>query len=309
MAVLELAGVRKTYGGVHALDGVDLRIESGELVALLGPNGAGKTTAFELLLGLTRPTGGRVRVLDGEPGSRRVVPRVGAMLQGAGLPESVKVRELVRLIGRAYPRSRQVDEVLARVGLWDRRDRVVTDLSGGERQRLLLATAIIGAPDVLLLDEPTAAMDVAAKRAFWDEARAAVADGTTLLFATHDLAEADTVAERIVVLSEGRMLADSTPAELKRRVRGKVARFVTDVPVPSLAALPGGGPVEHEPGAGHNMPPGQRRVRVHTAAPEQLVAALVGRGHPVGDLTVADADLEDAFIDLTRTRPLEGALS
>jgi ABC-2 type transport system ATP-binding protein len=309
MSVLELAGVRKTYGGVHALDGVDVRIDAGELVALLGPNGAGKTTAFELLLGLTHPTAGRVRVLDDEPGSRHVVHRVGAMLQGAGLPDSVKVRELVRLIGRAYPRSRPVDEVLERVGLSGRRDRVVTDLSGGERQRLLLATAIIGAPDVLLLDEPTAAMDVAARRRFWDEARAAVADGTTMLFATHDLAEADAVAERIVVLSDGRVLADTTPAELKRRVHGKVAQFVTDVPVPVLAALPGGGPVETKAAGGHDMPPGQRRIRVHTAAPEQLVAALIDRGHPVGDLTVADADLEEAFVHLTSTEPLEGALS
>lgn len=307
MTVLELVNVRKSYGRVHALDGVDLRLAAGELVALLGPNGAGKTTAFELLLGLLRPTEGTVRVLGGVPGSRAVVSRVGAMLQGAGLPESVKVRELVRLIGRAYPRSRQVEETLDRVGLTERGERLVTDLSGGERQRLLLAIAIIGAPDVLLLDEPTAAMDVAARRAFWDEARSAVVDGTAVLFATHDLAEADAVAERVIVLDKGRVLADTTPGELKRRMHGKVVRFVTDVPAPTLAALPGGGPVEQEI-AGRDAPADHRPVRVHTGTPERLVAALVEHEHPIGDLTVTDADLEDAFVHLTATTPrLEGA--
>lgn len=248
MSVLELTDVGKTYGSVRALEGVSLRIERGELVALLGPNGAGKTTAFELLLGLAHPTTGRVRVLGGEPGRQTVAGRLGAMLQGGGLPDSMTVRELVRLIGRGYPRSWPVDTVLGRVGLSDRRDRTVTSLSGGERQRLLLAAAIVGAPDVLLVDEPTAGMDVASRRAFWAEARKAVDDGSTLLFATHDMAEADAVAERVVVLRAGRVLADATPAELKQLVRGKVARFGTD---------------------------------------------------RVGDITVTDADLEDAFLHLT----------
>jgi ABC-2 type transport system ATP-binding protein len=295
MTALEFDSVHKTYGNVQALDGIDLRIEPGELVALLGPNGAGKTTAFELLLGLSRPSAGRVRVLGARPGGREIVGRLGAMLQGAGLPESVTVRELVRLIGRSYPRSRPVDVVLDRVGLSNRRDRRVTDLSGGERQRLLLAAAIVGAPEVLLLDEPTAAMDVAAKRSFWNEARASVADGTTILFATHDLSEADENAERVVVLRGGRVLADATPAELKRLVHGKVAQFVTDVPTSVLAALPGGGPVE----AGSSDVDQPRRVRVHTAAPERLVAALMASRRLVGDLTVLDADLEDAFVHLT----------
>jgi ABC-2 type transport system ATP-binding protein len=303
MTVIELAEVTKTYGSVGALDRVDLRIESGELVALLGPNGAGKTTTFELLLGLIQPTTGRVQVFDGEPGSRDVMVRLGAMLQGAGLPESITVAELVRLIGRSYPRAYPVEAVLDRVGLTDRRDRTVTDLSGGERQRLLLATAIVGAPDVLLLDEPTAGMDVAAKRAFWAEARGAVADGTTLLFATHDLAEADAVAERVVVLRGGRVLADATPAELKQQAHGKVARFVTDAAVATLSALPGGGPVEVESTTGSAASPSRRRVRVHTTAPEELVAALVAGGHRVDDFTATDAGLEDAFVHLTSADP------
>lgn len=294
MTALDLQGVSKVYGKVRAIDGVDLEIESGELVALLGSNGAGKTTAFELLLGLVRPTTGRVSVLGGTPGSKAVTGRLGAMLQGAGLPDSVTVRELVRLIGRSYPRSRPVDSVLDRVGLSRLRDRTVTALSGGERQRLLLATAIVGAPDVLLLDEPTAAMDVEAKRAFWAETRDAVADGTTLLFATHDLAEADAVAERIVILRAGQVIADTTPTALKRLIRDKVARFVTDAPTAVIAALPGGGPVEVE---ASDVP----HVRVHTTAPEELVAALIAGGYRLTDFTVTDADLEDAFVHLTNS--------
>jgi ABC-2 type transport system ATP-binding protein len=216
MTVLEMRSVRKEFGGVVALTGVDLRVERGQIVALLGPNGAGKSTAFELLLGLIRPTGGQVTVL-GQPPGGPVRRRVGAMLQTAGLPEQVTVRELVRLIGRSYPAALPTDDVLRRAGLASRAGRMVTDLSGGERQRLQLAMAIVGAPEVLLLDEPTAAMDVASRRAFWDQARASVRDGATILFATHDLAEAATVADRILVVHHGRVIAEGTPDELTDR--------------------------------------------------------------------------------------------
>ncbi|WP_193312978.1 ABC transporter ATP-binding protein [Georgenia subflava] len=212
MTVLEMRGVRKSYPGVEALDGLDLAVERGEIVAVLGPNGAGKSTAFELLLGLVRPTAGTVEVLGHAPG--RVRGRVGAMLQSAGLPEQVTVRELVRLVGRSYPQALEVDDVLARTSLTKRAARTVTNLSGGERQRLLLALALVGAPEVLLLDEPTAAMDVASRRSFWDQARASVEDGATVLFATHDLAEAAAVADRVLVVSAGRLVADTTADEL-----------------------------------------------------------------------------------------------
>ena len=207
MTVLEMRGVRKEYGEVTALDGMDLAVEQGEIVAVLGPNGAGKTTTFELLLGLIRPTTGSVRVLGEEPGPR-VRGRIGAMLQSAGLPEQVTVRELVRLIGRSYPQMLDVDDVLASTGLTKRARRAVTTLSGGERQRVLLALALVGAPQLLLLDEPTAAMDVAAKRTFWEQARAL--DDATIVFATHDLAEAAAVADRVLVVSQGRLVADTT---------------------------------------------------------------------------------------------------
>ncbi len=211
MTVLEMRDVRKEYGEVTALDGMDLAVEQGEIVAVLGPNGAGKTTTFELLLGLIRPTTGSVRVLGEEPGPR-VRGRIGAMLQSAGLPEQVTVRELVRLIGRSYPQMLDVDDVLASTGLTKRARRAVTTLSGGERQRVLLALALVGAPQLLLLDEPTAAMDVAAKRTFWEQARGL--DGATVVFATHDLAEAAAVADRVLVVAQGRLVADTTADDL-----------------------------------------------------------------------------------------------
>jgi ABC-2 type transport system ATP-binding protein len=212
MTVIEMSGVTKEYGPVHALDGVDLRVERGEIVALLGPNGAGKTTTFELLLDLARPTRGAVTVLGGPPPAAR--GRIGAMLQSAGLPEQVTVRELVRLVGRSFPRAVPTDEMLERVNLAGRAGRTVTTLSGGERQRLLLALALVGEPELLLLDEPTAAMDVVSRRSFWAQARTAVGHGATILFATHDMTEAETVADRILVIARGRLLADGTPAEL-----------------------------------------------------------------------------------------------
>lgn len=213
MPVLEMRSVDKMYGGVAALDDIDLEVERGQIVALLGPNGAGKSTAFELLLGLIQPADGEVRVLGQKPGGS-VRKRVGAMLQKPGLPEHVTVRELVRLIGRSYPASVPVDDVLRRTALSSLSSRIVTELSGGEQQRLQLALALVGDPEVLLLDEPTAALDVASRRAFWNLARTSVDGGATILFATHDLAEAAAVADRIVVVHEGRIIANGTPNEL-----------------------------------------------------------------------------------------------
>ncbi|HIZ38029.1 MAG TPA: ABC transporter ATP-binding protein [Candidatus Ruania gallistercoris] len=213
MSAVSMQGVHKHYGRVRALSGIDLDVAAGEIVALLGPNGAGKSTAFELLLDLVRPTTGTVRVL-GEPPGSRVRRRIGAMLQSAGLPEQVTAAELVRLVGRSYPAPLSVDDVLARAALTSRANRIVARMSGGERQRLLLAMALVGAPELLLLDEPTSAMDVAARRRFWRQAQDSVHAGATILFATHDLTEAADVADRVVVIHQGRVLADTTGDEL-----------------------------------------------------------------------------------------------
>lgn len=305
-----MTSVHKHYNAVHALDGLDLHVAKGEVVALLGPNGAGKTTAFELLLGLTRPSSGEVRVLGGTPGGS-ARNRVGVMLQGAGLPELVTVAEVVRLIGRSYPAQFTVADTLARVGLTDRADRTVTNLSGGERQRLLLALAIVAEPEVLLLDEPTSAMDVESRHAFWDHARTSIADGATMLFATHDLAEADAVADRVIVIQDGRMVADAPPEELKRMVAATVVGVTTDASVETVEKLPGAERVQIDRSVGHTTPPGMRRLLVDVAHAEDVVVPLVQQGYEIADLRIDDTDLEAAFVHLTRkdVPTLEGLIA
>jgi ABC-2 type transport system ATP-binding protein len=297
MTVVSFDAVGKSYGDVHALRDVTFEIQPGELVAVLGPNGAGKTTAFEVLLGLGRPSTGQVRVYGRAPGSRAVVGRVGAMLQNAGLQETVTVRDVVGLIAAAHSRSLHVDEVLERTGMTRRADRTVSDLSGGERQRLLLAMAIIGQPDLLVLDEPTAAMDVAARRTFWDEAKASVGSGTTMMFATHNLAEADEVADRVIVLKDGEIVADATPGDLKQQVHGKVTEFVTNLTPGRVEALLSAGTVELVTSENEGW-----HVRVHSNRPAEAIAALISHGGRVDNLVVRDADLEDAFIELMGAR-------
>ncbi len=299
MSVVELEQVAKVYGDVVAVDGVGLSVDRGEVVALLGPNGAGKSTLFELLLGLVRPTAGRARVLGVSPGGEARA-QVGAMLQHAGLPDQVTVAELVRLVGRSYPATLGLDAVLERVGLAHRHRHTVSTLSGGERQRLLLALAIVGDPQLLLLDEPTAAMDLEARRRFWEHTLASVDDGTTLVFATHDLAEADAVADRVVLLHHGQVLADATPTALKRLVPGCVVTLVTDAPPEVIARWPGVERVDPAPDGG-SSPPAHARLAVSATDAESVVVPLVRSGHDLSGLGVAEADLETAFVQLTRS--------
>ncbi len=300
MTALRLNGVHKRYGDLSALADVDLEIDRGEVVALLGPNGAGKTTVFELLLGLTRPSAGDVQVLGEPPGPRRR-RRVGVMLQSAGLPDHTTVAELVHMLARSYPAMLPIDEVLERVGLTRQARRPVTALSGGERQRMLLAIAVAAAPEVLLLDEPTAALDVAARRSFWDHVRASVEGGATILFATHDLAEVDAIADRVVVLQAGRVIADATPAELKHTVAATVVQVTTDAPPQILRGLPEVERVEvHDNGIASDIGDA-RRLRLFTADAERTLSQLLRTGHRAIDLRVTDAALEDAVLHLTGT--------
>jgi ABC-2 type transport system ATP-binding protein len=211
----ELDGVTRRFGAITAVDGLSLHIERGETVALLGPNGAGKTTAVEVLLGLMQPDAGTVRLFGGRPADAVARGRVGAMLQDAGLPSGATVAELIGLMQGLYPDPLSLEDALRLTDLGDVAGRQTQRLSGGQRQRVRLAMALAGNPELLVLDEPTAALDVEARRGFWDRARASVAEGRTLLFATHRLEEADAVADRVVVISRGRLVADGTPDEVK----------------------------------------------------------------------------------------------
>ena len=298
MTVLELEQVRVRYGELVALDRVGTTIDDGEVVAVLGANGAGKSTLFDVLLGLLRPTSGTVRVFGRPPGAG-LRTRMGAMLQNAGLPGQVSVAELVRLVGRSYPAPLPVDEVLTRVGLAAKRDRIVEVLSGGERQRLLLAMALVGEPDLLVLDEPTSAMDVDARRNFWEQARANAGEGVTLVFATHDLAEADAVADRVLVLQRGRLIADASPATLKRQTARVAVTVATDAAPQVVAGWDGVERAEKSlDAAGAD---GLQQVQVWADTAEHVVVPLVQGGYRMCGLSVDTADLEDALAQLSAT--------
>ncbi len=288
--VVELRGVRKAYGNVEALRGIDLRVEAGELVAILGPNGAGKTTAIDLLLGLRRATAGDVRLFGLPATDRRVRSRRGAMLQDPGVPGVLSVRELVELFRAYYPAPLTVDAAIGLAGLEEQASVPAARLSGGQRQRLYFALAVVGDPDALLLDEPTVAMDVAARRAFLATIARFAAGGKTILLTTHDLDEADALAQRVVVIDRGRVIADDTPARLKARVPGKRVRFRTEQALPRgwFAGLPVSGVSETGDAVGFL-----------SNEPESVLAALFAHDVRIRDLEVAGADLEEAFLALT----------
>jgi ABC-2 type transport system ATP-binding protein len=217
--------VTKVFGAVRAVDGLRVSIERGESVALLGPNGAGKSTTVNLLLGLLSPDEGRVEVLGDSPDLAVARGRIGAMVQDGGLMPGATVRRVVELASRIYPAGRPVEELLERADLAGIAGRRVDRISGGQAQRVRFAMAIAGDPEVLVLDEPTAAMDVVSRRAFWASIREYAASGRTVLFATHYLEEADENADRIVVVSGGRVARDGTPTQIKAAAGGGVVRF------------------------------------------------------------------------------------
>jgi ABC-2 type transport system ATP-binding protein len=297
-AVAHLSRAVKRYGPVTALAGVDLAIRPGELVALLGPNGAGKTSAVKLILGLARPDAGEARLFGADPRSPAARTRMGAMLQISKVPETLKVREHLALFASYYPRPRPALELLERVGLERLAERPFGKLSGGERQRLLFALALVGDPHLLVLDEPTVGLDVESRRRLWQEIRRFVAEGRSVLLTTHYLEEADALADRVVVIHHGRVLAEGRPREIKARTAGRRIRCVTRLrpeqiePWPGVGAARWDGPV----------------VEVLASEAEPVVRELLARDPGLTGLEVAPASLEEAFLALTESDPpLEGA--
>ena len=219
--VAGLRGVTKTYGDIKALNNVDFSVRAGELVALLGPNGAGKTTAVKLLLGVAAPTAGTVNVFGGNPVNPGVRMRTGAMLQVGKVPETLRVREHVSLFSSYYLKPLPLTETLSIAGIDSIKDRKFGELSGGQKQRVLFALAVCGDPDILFLDEPTVGMDVEARRALWQQIRNLVARGKSVLLTTHYLQEADSLADRVVVINQGSIIAEGTSAEIKAQTAGR----------------------------------------------------------------------------------------
>jgi ABC-2 type transport system ATP-binding protein len=295
--IARLEAVSKRYSTVQALDGLDLEVRRGEVLALLGPNGAGKTTSVSLLLGLTRPDSGKVTLFDQDPSARAVRERCGTMLQVSRLPETITVREHIHLFSSYYPKPLPVEETLALTGLSAVADRRYGKLSGGQQQRLKFALSLCGDPEVMFLDEPTVALDVEARREFWDAIRTRVARGTTVLLTTHYLEEADALADRVIVVDNGHVVAAGSPAEIKSRTAGRRIRCVTRLSAEQVAHMAGVKDVSRHGAA----------LEILAAQAEPVVLALLTQDPTLSDLEVSGAGLEQAFLALTREPRKEAA--
>ncbi|MEU8924500.1 ABC transporter ATP-binding protein [Kitasatospora sp. NPDC048545] len=297
--VAAFRGVGKSYGRVRAVDGLDLVLRPGETVALLGPNGAGKSTSLDLLLGLREPDRGSVTLFGGTPRAAIAAGRVGAMLQSGGLMSDVKVRELVRLACDVHPRGRSVTGVLTDAGITELAERRVDKLSGGQEQRVRFALAIAGDNDLIVLDEPTTGMDVGVRQSFWASMRAQADAGRTVLFATHYLEEADSIADRVLVLHRGRLIADGSSAEIKARAGVRRIAFELhdgdgQADERLLRTLPGVQSLDVTARV-----PGVRTVRIRTADADASVAGLYRAGLYPRGLEVTGVGLEQAFLTIT----------
>jgi ABC-2 type transport system ATP-binding protein len=291
---IQIQGLTKSYRGakgpVRAVRGIDLEISQGETVALLGPNGAGKSTTIDILLGLNHPDEGRVTVFDRTPREAVDAGLVGGMLQTGDLIRDLSVRELIVLVASLYPDPLEVDEVLSLTGLGDAASKRTQKLSGGQTQRVRFAVALVSNPELLVLDEPTVAMDVEGRRDFWVTMRNYATRGKTVLFATHYLEEADANADRAVLMAHGRIVADGPPTEIKARVGTRTIRAtLPDARNSELEALDGVVSVDRHGDA----------VTLRCSDSDRAIRALVGRYPEARDMEIAGAGLEDAFLQLT----------
>ncbi|MER5601813.1 ABC transporter ATP-binding protein [Streptomyces sp. NPDC002265] len=288
-SAVSFTGVVKAFGAVRAVDGLDLEIARGETVALLGRNGAGKSTTIALLLGLYEPDAGTVELFGGPPERSVRAGRVGAMLQEARAVPRVTVRELVSFVAGRYPAPMPVGRVLELAGVADLAGRRVDRLSGGQLQRVRFALALAGNPALIVLDEPTAALDVEARHSFWESMRGLAERGHTVLFSTHYLEEADAHADRIVVVDRGRIVADGTGERLRQAAGGTLVSFdLAGLDPDGLSLLPGVRTAEVC---------GQRAL-LRCDDSDATVVALAHLG-AIRGLEVVPASLDDAFLALT----------
>jgi ABC-2 type transport system ATP-binding protein len=289
-AAAQLIDATKKYGDLEAVKGISLAIELGEVVAMLGPNGAGKTTCISMLLGLRKPTSGTARLFGLNPTDMRARSRTGVMLQESGVPQVLKVSEMIDLFRSYYPSPMPTARVVELAGLQEKASSQNKDLSGGQRQRLYFALAICGDPDLIFLDEPTVGLDIESRRAFIASIKGFIASGKTIVLTTHYLEEADELAKRVVVIDHGQIIADASPDEIKAKVVGKKVSFT------SARAL--------APADLDGLPISSSEINDHhymlaTGEPEMLLRELFRRGVDIRDLEVTGAGLEEAFLALT----------
>jgi len=285
-----LNNVTKKYGAITALDGLSLALRPGEIVALLGPNGAGKSTAVRLLLGLSSPTSGDARIFGGDPRLASTRIRIGAMLQVASVPKTLKVREHIDLFRSYYPEPLGLAEIVRIAQLQGIENRLFQDLSGGQRQRLLFGLAICGNPEIVFLDEPTVGLDIEARRGLWEQIRSLAAQGKTVLMTTHYLEEADALAHRIIVINKGKVVSEGTPAGIKSRGAGRKIRCVTSLSTAQLWSIPGVTDVDQTAGA----------TCVTAVNAEAVLRAMLAYDALLSGLEVVSPGLEDAFLALTQ---------
>lgn len=290
--IASLTNVTKRYGATTALDGLNLALRPGEVVALLGPNGAGKSTAVRLLLGLIAPTAGTARVFGGDPQTPATRLRVGAMLQVARIPETLRVREHLDLFRSYYPNPLAMAEVVRIAQLEGIENKMFSTLSGGQKQRVLFGLALCGDPDLVFLDEPSVGMDIEARRGLWQQIRTLANRGKTVLLTTHYLEEADALAHRIVVINKGKIVSEGTPAEIKSVTAGRKIRCRTRLSAELLRELPGVISAEKS---------GDDAV-VMSSRVEEAVREMLMRDEMLSDLEIAGPALEDAFLALTSSR-------
>lgn len=285
-----LQGVHKRYGKVVALDGIDLEVRAGQVVALLGANGAGKTTAIALLLGLLVPDSGQASLFGQSPQRLQARRRAGVMLQSAGIPENSKVIELIELTRSYYPRPRSVADCVALAGLDGLLQRSYGRLSGGQQRRVQFALAICGNPELLFLDEPTTGLDVEARQTLWQAIRELVAGGVSVLLTTHYLEEAEALADRVVVLNRGRVVAAGAMDEIRAHVAQRRIRCLSALDADLVSAWPRVRSAKRT----------DARIEVVTDAAEDVVRRLLAEDAALSELEVQRAGLAEAFIELTR---------
>jgi ABC-2 type transport system ATP-binding protein len=282
--------VTKKYGNVTALDGLSLALRPGEIVALLGPNGAGKSTAVRLLLGLSSPNSGTARIFGGNPRDAETRTRIGAMLQVASVPKTLKVKEHIDLFRSYFPAPLSFREVVRIAQLEGIEDKLFEKLSGGQKQRLLFGLAVCGNPEIVFLDEPTVGMDIEARRGLWTQIRSLAAQGKTVLLTTHYLEEADALAHRIVVINKGKVVSEGTPQEVKGRFASRKIKCCTTLSTAQLWALPGVIDVE--------------QIGSHTCITagnaEGVLRKMLAYDQDLSELEVVSPGLEDAFLALTQ---------